>query len=530
LKKGHFIAFFKTRKFGLLANFIHMKKLFLFLWLLALNCHLHAQVKKQELKQDDPVLAMLDSLQQQKYFERADICDDTASLNIHGYHADSIPVFSDEIYLARLQKLDAESPFDLVFNEHVKKYIEVYTVKKRKVVSRVLGLSHLYFPLFEDALDRHGLPMELKYLAIVESALNPVAVSRSGAGGLWQFILSTGKLYGLKVNSYIDERRDPYLATEAACTYMKYLYKTFGDWQMVLAAYNCGPGAVSRAIRRSGGKNTYWELRPWLPTETQNYVPAFIAATYAMHHSADHNIYPVLPKKEFFFADTLKLRSRINLHEVSGLLGINYDDLSFLNPAYKVGIMPLNDKGNTLVLPPRYTGIFLQNQSLIETASSEKISANIRYASNEPTITKSNTGKKWIKVKRGETLLAIANAQGCSMKDIRRWNRLKSNRVKAGKVLVIHMSEKSSVNAVAQASPMIPEVQTQATDSLTPLADTLAFSAGPKVVFHVVQKGDTLWSIASRYKGTTVEEIKKANRLEHAPLRVGVKLKIPLRS
>jgi membrane-bound lytic murein transglycosylase D len=311
---------------------------------------------------------------------------------------------------------------------------------------------------------------------------------------------------------------------------MKYLYKTFGDWQMVLAAYNCGPGAVSRAIRRSGGKNTYWELRPWLPTETQNYVPAFIAATYAMHHWADHNIYPVLPKKEFFFADTLRLRSRIDLHEVSGLLDVNYDDLCFLNPAYKVGIMPLNDKGYTLVLPPRYTGIFLQNQSVIEAASSEKISANIRYAANETAKTKSNPGKKWVKVKRGETLLAIANAQGCSMEDIRRWNRLKSNRVKAGKVLVIHIPEKPSGNAVSQVASMVSEVQTQATDSLTPLADSPAFSAVPKVVFHIVQKGDTLWSIANRYKGTTVEEIKKANRLEHAPLRVGIKLKIPLRA
>ncbi len=513
-----------------MANLIYMKKPFLLLLFLALNSYLPAQVKKQELKQDDPVLAMLDSLQQQKYFERADICDDTASLNIHGYHADSLPVFSDDIYLARLQKLDAESPFDLVFNEHVRKYIEVYTVKKRKVVSRVLGLSHLYFPLFEDAFDRHGLPMELKYLAIVESALNPVAVSRSGAGGLWQFILSTGKLYGLRVNSFIDERRDPYLATEAACAYMKYLYKTFGDWQMVLAAYNCGPGAVSRAIRRSGGKNTYWELRPWLPTETQNYVPAFIAATYAMHHAADHNIYPVLPKKEFFFADTLRLRKRLDLHEVSQILGMSYEDLSFLNPAYKLGIVPLNDKGYTLVLPPRYTGVFLQNQGIIETASAEKISSNIKYATEETTRAQTGSVKKWIKVKSGQSLLAIANAHGCSMAEIRRWNRLKSNRVKAGKVLVIHTPEKPFVNPAPQVNQPLLEAQTLASDSLSQHVDSLALSAIPKVIFHVVQKGDTLWSIASRYKGTTVDEIKKANQLEHAPLRVGIKLKIPLKS
>jgi len=480
-------------------------------------------------KTDDPVLAALDSLQYSKFFESTTFCDDTASLNIHGYCPDLVPLFRDDEYAARLALLDEQSPFDLVFNEHVKKYIEVYAVKKRKVVSRVLGLSHLYFPLFEGYLDRHGLPHELKYLAIVESALNPVAVSRSGAGGLWQFILSTGKMYGLEVNSYVDERRDPHLATEAACKYMKYLYGMFGDWQMVLAAYNCGPGALSRAIRRSGGKKTYWELRPWLPEETQNYVPAFIAVNYVMNHAAAHNLYPIAPKKHYFFADTLVVRDRIDLRVTAQTLGIPYEDVCFLNPAYNMGVIPRSESGYTLCLPPLSTGVFLQNQREIQAASRNTVSPLAMQVA-----AKAASNKTWVKVKKGQSLTSIARANGCTPAELKKWNHVKSNHVAPGKVLVVMERPLPAGSPVAEVPTNASQTLSMASsDSLNTKTDSLQV-LGPfthtKVRFHTVQKGDTLWSIASRYKGTTVEEIIKANRLEHSRLSVGTTLKIPVKS
>ncbi|HWY38057.1 MAG TPA: lytic transglycosylase domain-containing protein, partial [Bacteroidia bacterium] len=245
---------------------------------------------------DDPIASMLDSMATNKILDKL-YAKPAVQKNKYHYTADSIPVCDEFVYENRLAKLDAVSPFDLQYNSTVKAYIELYTMRRRGQLSKLLGLSQLYYPMFEEILDKYNMPLELKHLAVIESALNPTARSRAGAVGLWQFMYPTAKIYNLGINSYIDERSDPYKATMAAAEYMQFLYSMFNDWQMVLAAYNAGPGTINRAIRRSGGKKTYWEIRPYLPLETQSYVPAFIGANYAMTYYAEHNVYPAIPQK-----------------------------------------------------------------------------------------------------------------------------------------------------------------------------------------------------------------------------------------
>ena len=532
----------------------------LLVFLLISNCA-HSQnyiFDESKIRNDDPVISMLDSLQFSAAFESINFTCDTSKLNIFNYCPDLVPMFSDQVYEARLKLLDEKSPFDLVFNPAVKTYIDVYAIRKRALVSRVLGLSHLYFPMFEEELDRYNLPIEFKYLAIVESALNPIAVSRSGAGGLWQFMYPTGKMFGLNQDSYTDERKDPYESTKAACKYVKYLYGMFGDWQMVLAAYNCGPGTVNKAIRRSGGKKTYWEIRPYLPLETQNYVPAFIAVNYVMNYSKEHNLYPISPKKEFFFADTVKLASRTDLKHVANVLQMNIDDLKFLNPKYKTTTIPFDHENSILCLPATKVGAFISNQEFIYNLSKENI--NIAYKST--TNLKGNSVSKlpsYHNVKKGEGLVSIARKYHCTAAEIKSWNKLKSNKVSPGKKLIIY-----SDVSLAQDMPKPKTTYTTVNfDTSLQVVSNLDFSDNnelqndsligqnnlnePKELletkkiqkeiinlnetYHVVQKGDTLWNIANRYDGISVEEIKKANQIsDNKSLKLGTRLKIPLKS
>ena len=244
---------------------------------------------------DDPIIELMDSLVMLNNIVRFNsISNSTEGITSNK----DLPHYSDEIYEQRMAKI--YSPIPLVYNEEVKRYIELYAYKRRALTSRVMGLSDLYFPLFEEVLDKEGLPLEFKYLAIVESALNPIAVSKMGATGLWQFMYNTGKMYNLKINSYYDERRDPIKSTHAACRYFKDMYKIYGDWLLVIAAYNCGPGNVNKAIRRSGGKRNFWEIAKYLPSETRGYVPAFIAITYVMHYANEHQIFAKQPAYNYF--------------------------------------------------------------------------------------------------------------------------------------------------------------------------------------------------------------------------------------
>lgn len=312
------------------------RKRFLLPILLALGTSVSAQVKSEQA----PVADMLDSLMARKMFSTAFNKPVFPRNNKYKFAEDSVPVYDDYTYQARLAKLDALSPFDLVYNEHVKGFIQLYTVRKRESVQRMMGMAQLYYPMFEEVLDRYNIPLELKHLAVIESALIPYARSKAGAVGLWQFMYPTGKMYGLNVTSYIDERCNPYKATVAAAEYLKMLYTMFGDWQMVLAAYNAGPGTISKAIRRSGGKKTYWEIRPFLPLETQGYVPAFIAANYVMTYGAEHNLYPALPRRTYFEVDTVVVKEQMSFTQLSQALTISEEELLYFNPQYRKNVVP----------------------------------------------------------------------------------------------------------------------------------------------------------------------------------------------
>ena len=273
--------------------------------------------KKAKLIEDDAVVAMLDSLSTLKIFSDAASPHALKYPSWSNYTETEIPVFSDSVYAARIALMNENSPFEYIYNSDVKKFIDLYAVRKRKLTARILGLSEIYFPLFEEQLDRFDMPLELKYLAVIESALNPVANSKAGAKGLWQFMYGTGRVYGLKVSSYVDDRYDPFKATIAACEHLKDLYDIYGNWSLALAAYNSGAGNVNKAIRRSGGLKNFWAIHRFLPKETRAYVPAFIAASYVLAYANEHKIYPVDPGILYYEVDTVTVRHPLTFGQIS---------------------------------------------------------------------------------------------------------------------------------------------------------------------------------------------------------------------
>ena len=466
--------------------------------------------------QDDPIAAMLDSLVQVNIFEKTSKpVSGSARFN---YASDSIPRFTTATVQQRLSKLDAASPFDLVYNEQVGSYIEMYAYRKRNLMSKVLGLSELYFPMFEQTLDKYDLPLELKYLAVIESALNPTIKSRAGAMGLWQFMYGTGKLYGLKVTSYVDERCDPIQATEAACEYLQFLYETFGDWQMALAAYNCGPGNINKAIRRSGGKKTYWEIRPYLPRETQGYVPSFIAVTYVMSFAAEHNLYALVPKKTFFQVDTLHVKQPVSFQQISSVLDIPIEDLEYLNPVYRKNHIPFTgEEIQVLTLPIAKVGSFIANENAI-----------YKFIKEDSLLAQMITKEvqKTHYVKSGEKINSIANKYKCTVADIMAWNGLKSYKLKTGQKLVVYIPVKSTT---ASPAPTANNSTTPKTKVVTPQDKTYANNnavTDGKFKIHTIKKGDNLWTLAQVY-GTTVEELKRLNSFgKYYNLVPGQKIKV----
>lgn len=469
---------------------------------------------QQVIAVDDPVAAMLDSLATKKIFDKL-YAKPSPQKNKFNYASDSIPAFDEFVYESRLAKLDAVSPFDLQYNPSVKAYIELYTMRKRSTLSRLLGLSQLYYPIFEEVLDKYNLPLELKHLAVIESALNPLARSRAGATGLWQFMYPTAKLYNLNINSYIDERSDPYKATVAAAEYMQFLYSMFNDWQMVLAAYNAGPGTINRAIRRSGGKKTYWEIRPYLPLETQGYVPAFIGANYAMNFYAEHNVYPAVPQKTYFELDTVIIKEPLTFNQLAQVLDISVDEIQYFNPVYKKQVIPSG--GNVLTLPKTTLGKFISNE--------EEIYAMLRkQAEEQKLVTASNIKEIQIShlIRKGETLKSVAKKYGVTVADLKTWNLIGKRGLRPGRRLVIYKAEKQpepekkDVNA-----PAVAENKAQVENKQ--LADN-NFPAKPKV--YVVRKGDTFYKIALDF-GLSVDELLNINGLKkNARLAVGQKLKL----
>lgn len=460
------------------------------------------------------------------------------------YRTSSDTNVSDEVYVERLKALP--TIIEMPFNQIVKSYITRYTEKGRAQVAVLLGLSHYYTPIFEQALEAEGLPLELKYLPIVESGLDPNAVSKSGAAGLWQFILATANGMGMEVNSLVDERRDPYKSSKCAAAYLKDLYQTYNDWSLAIAAYNCGPGEVNKALRRAGGdpkKHDFWSIYNLLRAETRGYVPMFIAANYVMNYYQDHNISPVLATKPLV-TDTVAIKERLHLQQVADVLNIPIEELRILNPQYRADIVPGTvDKPYYLILPSQQAYAYIVSEKEIFAQDKEKyaqrgvVEPGVTNNSQQSTdlvvaqATPSNTQTYIIKHKvvAGETLSQISEKYGVTNADIKKWNNLRRNSVRVGQQLRITTSDPAFAHL---AQPSVAEVAEVAQAPTTQQEQTSTSKKKKKdketkAKTHVVRKGDTLDKIARKY-GVTTAELRKANpKIKGDKIHPGDKIKIP---
>ncbi len=438
----------------------------------------------------------------------------------------------DSVYIQRLQKIDA--PIDLSYNKVVRNFIALYTLKRREQVEVMLGLSAYYFPIFEEVLDKYELPLELKYLPIIESALNPRARSRAGATGLWQFMYGTGKMMGLEITSFVDERRDALKSTEAAVKYLKQLYDVYQDWYLVIAAYNCGPGNVNKAIRRSGGKKNYWSVYYRLPRETRGYVPAFIAATYVMNYYLEHNLVPRFP--EFpILTDTLMINNYLNLNQVASTVDIEIEQLRELNPMYRRDVIPAKQgKPYLLRLPQDKIAQFIDNEESVFNFEREKyfpdnalVQPTSRNSTHYAPIDIKGKSKVYYKVKAGDNIGFISSWFNVRASDLRYWNNVYRNLIRVGQKMVIYVP-KGKKEYYSKVDGMSFEAKQwmigKAPDSAKKSKPVLI---NPNYVYYTVRKGDNLWTIAGKFPGVTNKDLMRLNNITDARnLYPGQKLKI----
>jgi len=472
----------------------------------------------------------------------------------------------------RLAKLDATSPFNIEYSKGLENIIKSYLKNRPRSYERLMAISEYYFPMFEEHLAKYNVPLEIKYLAVIESALNPRAKSRVGAAGLWQFMYPTGKQYNLEVNSYVDERSDPLKATEAACQYLTSLYNIFGDWDLVLASYNAGPGNVTKAIRRSGTYKNYWNIRKNLPKETQAYNPTFLATMYIYEYAKEHGIKAKKAPLTYFETDTIMVKRQMSFKQLASVLDVPVSQLQFLNPIYKLDVIPYTTaKAHFLRLPKDKIGLFASNEKAIyayidhEDAKRERPfftttpDREEAYASNHarPSKKKSTvaTSSKTHVVKRGDNLGEIASNYGVSVADLRKWNKIKGNNIMAGqriKILknttvttpdveeAIAAKDSKPADKIAKASALVKTdngAEVADCDNAAPTAaeNRSAMAAASKrsreatyeeARLYIVQKGDSLFSIARKHPGVTVENLKKWNEINGESIQPGMKLKV----
>lgn len=471
---------------------------------------------------------------------------------------------TDAEIIERLSQLP--TVIEMPFNSVVRNYIDMYANRRRQLVENMLGMSLYYMPIFESALDRYNMPLELKYLPVIESALNPVAVSRAGATGLWQFMLATAQGEGLEVNSVVDERRDPYRSSDAAARYLKKLYDIFGDWSLAIASYNCGPGNVTKAIRRAGfNAKDFWAIYPYLPSETRGYVPAFIAANYIMTYYDKHNISPALARKPIV-TDTVHVTKRVHFQQISDVMGIPMDELRILNPQYRTDLIPGDIRPYALVLPSLQAYAYLSNEDSIVNhnaalyARRDVVEPGTRQGVDQGGEYVEELVVKYHTVKRGETLSSIAKKYGVTTASIRSANKI-GNKVRRGQRLKINTYQRRYVTPSAAAQADTTAAPTDSTVVIAAVNDSIATDSTtasdrvssamntstqqqvqntqqvqtqpkqpaqeqPKTRTHKVKRGESLSKIASRY-GVTVKAIKEANGLKNDNIQAGQRLKIP---
>ena len=431
---------------------------------------------------------------------------------------------SDEVMMERLRKMN--SFITLPFNSTVKNYMVLYAEKMPSRMGQVLGLSSYYMPIFEEIFDRYHLPVELKYMAVIESMLNPVAESRAGARGMWQFMYRTGRIYGLKINSFVDERLDVEKAADAAARYLADAYATFGDWNLAISSYNCGPGNVNKAIRRAGGSRDFWDIYPYLPRETRGYVPAFVGAMYAMTYYKEYGLVPAqitLPAG----TDTMEIHRNLHFRQINEVVGIPMEDLKNLNPQYTHEIIPGNEGTCLLKIPYSWTAAFMDadKDSLYLHKSTQllnpQILKNIKDSGSEV--------RTAYKVRNGDYLGRIASRYHVSVKQLMKWNHLRSTAIRPGQVLYIYHRGAGPADAApsnSQASKPAAAKPQQSKPAESKPVQQSGKPASAEYTIYVVKSGDSLYTIAKKYPGVSAKNIMDYNHIGSS-IRPGMKLKIP---
>lgn len=431
------------------------------------------------------------------------------------YDMDSVRFESnvpDSVYIERIKAMN--SFIDLPYNDVVRNYIVLYSEKMDAKMGQILGLCSYYMPIIEEIFDEHDIPLELKAMAVIESSLNPTAVSRAGAKGMWQFMYSTAKIYGLDINSFVDERLDPVKAAHAAAEYLKDSYNIFGDWNLAIASYNCGAGNVNRAIRRSGGKRAFWDIYPYLPRETRGYVPAFVGALYTMTYYKEHGIEPQ-PVAMPVHVDTFRINKMLHFKQVSELTGVPAGDLRNLNPQYKHDIVPGNDKEYILRIPYNYTNAFIDSEDSLYTYKAEEYFNPVVIKK----IKDGGDGERIVhRVRSGEVLGKIAIRYRVSVSQIKRWNNLRSDNIRIGQRLVIYRGGTAPASTASTASAKQEARPNPAGKSTVPMdADYTVYT---------VKSGDSLYLIAKDYPGVSAQNIMDFNGIG-SNIKPGMKIRIP---